>query len=492
MDKPSAQTETELKFALDGASLGAFKALPFLADAPRTDTHLVADYFDTEDHALHRAGYSLRLRRAGERRLQTLKGRLPGTGSLFRRSEIETEVDGAGIDQAALAAALPPELHAAVSGRLAVRFSVEVDRSEWLVRHRDGLVAVSCDQGAIRAGPAGEALVEVEFELKDGRASAVFALARAAVAGVALHIEPLAKSDRGYRLLCPAPDAPDDDWPALDADGPVDAGLRRLADALANEVAGARRQVMEQVAVEPVHRMRVLLRRLRSLLDFAEAMTGRHFDGVAQVVRDGFRQLGAVRDLDILAAAVPQNAAEAEQALGRIARERARELERARRILASRRFAAAMLELLAFAEAMPPDEDSAAGPLREAARRLLRRQWRALRRMPDPGDMTARRRHRFRIRAKTFRFTTDIFGGVFAGGKAPKRRRKMNNALRDLQDVLGRLNDRRNVEQLAESHLGRSVAASLGLAGPGRALTEDLSAADKARRRLLGRKAFWR
>ncbi len=57
----AAARETELKFLVDPGAAGAlFDALPPGTDkAART---LVSTYFDTDDQALRRAGFSLRLR----------------------------------------------------------------------------------------------------------------------------------------------------------------------------------------------------------------------------------------------------------------------------------------------------------------------------------------------------------------------------------------------------------------------------------------------
>ena len=77
-----------------GSSTGT-AALEGLADLSRTgagEQDLASVYFDTPKHKLGRNGISLRIRRNGEKRLQTVKSQC-ADGS-FRRGEWENEITG--------------------------------------------------------------------------------------------------------------------------------------------------------------------------------------------------------------------------------------------------------------------------------------------------------------------------------------------------------------------------------------------------------------
>jgi len=98
-----AGTEFELKYRasereaaerlLSLDALGPFEATGNVRPAQHEDL-----YVDTADGSLDRAGYAVRLRRAGGRTVVTLKSRVnSGTGSLHEREEIEGPTDG-GLD----------------------------------------------------------------------------------------------------------------------------------------------------------------------------------------------------------------------------------------------------------------------------------------------------------------------------------------------------------------------------------------------------------
>jgi len=68
--------EIEMKLSIAPDTIGSVLAHPLLAKARRSPDHagvLDATYFDTEERDLCRAGFSLRIRRQGDRRIQTLK-----------------------------------------------------------------------------------------------------------------------------------------------------------------------------------------------------------------------------------------------------------------------------------------------------------------------------------------------------------------------------------------------------------------------------------
>ncbi|WP_175561938.1 CYTH and CHAD domain-containing protein [Kaistia soli] len=489
----AAPTEIELKFTIDPTDLAVFRNLAFLTDLPSKRSSLSATYFDTEDQALRRAGYALRLRRSADGTIQTLKGASEGAAGLFSRSERECAVPGDTLDDAMLAAALPVDVRAATAGRLAPLFTVDVERTEWRVAVPGAVIAVSVDQGAIQAGDHQAPISEVEFELRSGTVEAVFALAGSAVENVALHLQPLGKSERGYQLLGAYAPRPRSVASAITSPT-LAAAIRPIMAELIEGIALERAAVLATGDPEAVHRLRVLLRRLRCLLEVAaETISGAKLGTSARTIRRAFRRLGTVRDLDILTAAVPQNAESADGAMSVIAADRQHAFAKVRRLLGSRGFAVAMLDLLSFStidrSADEPQADNEA-TLDEELRRVLTRRWHSVRQSRRPSKLSVRARHHLRIDVKTFRYTTDFFGELFLEAKAAKRRQRSDDAVRDLQTSLGKLNDRRNVERLARDHLGDPVTTALGLTASAPD-ESDLRGADKAFKRLMGGKPFW-
>jgi triphosphatase len=84
--------EIELKLATSKRGLHQAMALPWLkkqVDRSRKQ-ELTSIYFDTDDFALREHGVSLRVRKSGGQRLQTIKA---NSNALIAREEWETEID---------------------------------------------------------------------------------------------------------------------------------------------------------------------------------------------------------------------------------------------------------------------------------------------------------------------------------------------------------------------------------------------------------------
>src|SRR5262245_44294859 len=102
MDAPFIPTETELKLDIAPGDVDALLGAGIL-DGDGDDGALHAVYFDTPDQVLERHGLSLRIRRKGDRRVQTAKVS-DGGGRLFTRGEWEEPV----ADDTPVAALAPP------------------------------------------------------------------------------------------------------------------------------------------------------------------------------------------------------------------------------------------------------------------------------------------------------------------------------------------------------------------------------------------------
>jgi triphosphatase len=84
--------ELELKFHLPPGSRAILEASGVFAAAEAKQLHLVTTYFDTPNGLLEKAGLTLRVRRSGHTRIQTVKSRANGRGIAMNRSEWEWRI----------------------------------------------------------------------------------------------------------------------------------------------------------------------------------------------------------------------------------------------------------------------------------------------------------------------------------------------------------------------------------------------------------------
>ncbi len=196
--------EVELKLTADPAVLDRLDSHAALAplSEPRS---FVSTYYDTPDLALRAQGLALRIRRDGERRVQTLKATNGAAAGLFRRGEWEAPAGAdvpapSGMEGSPLERLLPDE--AAWAGLQPV-FSVAVERRTSLVERNGALVEIALDQGRVEADGRARDVAELELELIRGAPADVFDLARELAECGPLRLSTASKSQLGYALLDP-------------------------------------------------------------------------------------------------------------------------------------------------------------------------------------------------------------------------------------------------------------------------------------------------
>jgi inorganic triphosphatase YgiF len=142
---------------------------------------LTSTYFDTPGHLLRKAGIALRVRRDGNRILQTVKARASMHGGVSRAMGVESELDGAEPDLAAIADEyLRNRIAGPAAGKpLAPVFETVVRRAEAEVHDGNGTSAMlAVDDATIIAGSARASFRELEIELLSGPVSGLFGIAR--------------------------------------------------------------------------------------------------------------------------------------------------------------------------------------------------------------------------------------------------------------------------------------------------------------------------
>src|SRR5690242_20652449 len=113
---------------------------------------LVSVYFDTHDFALRDRGLSLRVRRVGEQRLQTVKANSP---TPMGRREWEAEIDR---DQPKLKlarhTALAPILNSDIGQHLKPVFETRIRRMAIPLQVRRSEIELALDEGCVLTGNA--------------------------------------------------------------------------------------------------------------------------------------------------------------------------------------------------------------------------------------------------------------------------------------------------------------------------------------------------
>jgi len=216
------------------------------------------------------------------------------------------------------------------------------------------------------------------------------------------------------------------------------------------EVAEANVQgVLDDLDTEFLHDLRVSVRRARSVL---RELEGVHPPRPWAQLRTELKWVqtvtGPLRDLDVQLLEWDEVAGargdELAPLLKLLERRRAAELARVRRALRSRRFAAALEAWRALALTPPADDTEdrprAALPIEAVAADRIRKVYRRMIRDGDriDDDSPDEDLHELRKRGKELRYLLELFGSPFPKSVV----RPLVSTLKDLQEVLGRFQDR--------------------------------------------------
>jgi triphosphatase len=517
-----APKEIEVKLELPPASLPRFKKIPLLRaqkGRPKTATE-VSVYFDTDTHKLHKKGMMLRVRRSGDRYVQTIKS--AGNSGPFTRNEWESDIDGRAPDlHLAQDTALAPLLSGKFRRQLKPVFETRVRRTTYPLSSGNSDIALTLDKGKIASGRNSRPLCEIELELKRGDEAELFKVARELTHVLPAQLALKSKSERGYEMLAGCDDAPvkaiavDLAPGAATRDGFKAIGLACLKQMIGNEPA--------LLAGDPegVHQMRVGFRRLRAAISlFADILQDPQTAALKGELRWLTGELGPARELEVLVTQVVAPVRRRHSRLQGISglsrdltQQRAAALARAQDAVRSPRFRALTLDIAAWLEAgewtRPQDDlvrDRGDVVIETSAAEQLTRRFRKIRKQGKKlARLDARSRHKLRIQAKKVRYASEFFADLFPGKKASRRRAKFLSALERVQDCLGDLNDiavheeritaiadRRGQGRRRRGSSKRAFAAGLLTGREDARLDTVLESASDAHAALAKIKPFWR
>lgn len=474
--------EIELKLELAPEAAALFERLPFLPGDSDVAA-LQAVYFDTPDRALAGRGVSLRIRRSGDRLVQTVKADNKSDGGLFARAEWEMPVrdEVPVIDARTPVAAM---LGDAVRG-IAPAFHVDVERRTWLVVQDDADIELVLDRGTASADGRQAAICEIELELKRGEPAALFALARRIDAELPLRLGVMTKAERGYRLREAMTAAVKAETVALVPSMTAGEAFARVAGACLRHYRLNEALLLDHYDAKALHQARVAIRRLRSAFSLFKPIwagtEGARFQGELKWLAG---VLGEARNLDVLIERI-----EVEEVRGQLEAVRAQVDERVGEWLRSARVRKLLIDLLEWLTLGAGLVEGAADEpaVDFAARRLQRLRKRIAKDGKGLAGLSDEARHEVRKDAKKLRYASEFFAGLFDRKKA-RRHAKFIAALEEVQTGLGELNDMVAAPGLL-AHYG--LSAEVVAVRPKRK-QKLLGAAACAHEALLEAPRFWR
>lgn len=469
--EPPAGMEMELKLELDAAGMEDLSGSDLLADAPIAVSQR-AIYFDTPDQALLDAGLSLRIRKEGERRVQTVKAS-GATAGLFVRPEWEFDVadDEPVLDHTSLVRALIGNGADAITPV----FVVENERRQWMI----GSIEISLDDGRVIAGDRETPFVEVELEHKAGDPAAIFALARRIDAVAPVQLGVMSKAERGYRLRGPALAASKAHRVALDEGMTAASALQAIGFACLRHYRLNVPLVLDHQDAAALHQARVAIRRLRSALTIHKTVfTDRALPRLNAELRWLAAELGKARDIDVVLKSTSE-----EDIRAQLLEARTAAYDTAGLALQSARARGLMIDLaewLSMGEWLRDDANAEAQttPVLGFAARTLRKLRKKVKRQGHNLEaLDDESRHELRKTAKKLRYATEFFAALYDRKRDRRRFKRFLAALEGLQDSLGDLNDL------------SAASATLRRLGVTFADAEERAADPKARATLLGQAA---
>jgi inorganic triphosphatase YgiF len=496
--------EIELKLELEPGSSEKLTNHALLRGGPAKATDQISTYFDTADGAIRQAGFSLRVREAKGKFIQTVKQSDGPAAGLFDRPEWEQEIDSADVNfDAADQTPLAPLLGKKIRKRLEPLIKVEVRRSLWNVHSAGCEIELILDEGVVTGGGDSETIAEVELELKQGEPGALIELARDLAKAAPLRLGVLTKAERGYRLADGSSGKILKAEPIeLRADMNAADGFAAIAYACLRHFRLNEELVVTKRDPGALHQARVAMRRLRSAFTlFRPVISDDTYQRLREEVRWFTNQLGDARNLDVLMKRFGRDKGEeADRLRERLSTERDAAYEQVIDALRSDRLRALMIDIVGWIETglWRETNEMARLPLPEYARTQLDKRWRKVRKGgKDLKAADPEVRHQLRIEVKKLRYAVEFLASLTRGDDALGRQKAFVAALEEMQEQLGELNDvetARNMlgNLLSSDQDGREIRFVRQRLSLPQSEGQQLEAAQKAYGQLAEVGRYWR
>ncbi len=471
--------EIELKLEVAPGATKQLMRQSWLNGAKRKSQRQLSVYFDTPEGELRERGYSLRVRSVGDHFFQTVKSLDTGAG-LLERGEWEWEIEGAQPDLTVLAST---PLAGIDTGRLEAVVSSDVNRTACRLTPEGAEVELDVDRGIMFAGGRELSVSEVEIELIRGEPSSVMSLARRIAEEVSVKLGVMSKAERGFALATGALDQATKAEPVVvQPDMSVAEAFEMIVTACVRHFRLNEPLVIHRRVPEALHQARVAVRRLGAAFAlFRSAVADDEFARLRDEFRWFIRQLGDARNLDVyLRRTLPVETRQ------RLERKRQAAYDLAIAAMESERFRWLILDLVVWASFGTWRKGAKAKRrLEPYVRRRIDRQWKKISGTDGISGMKDERRHRLRIRIKKFRYSLEFMDSLY--GQARKRKKKSAEAVKELQEALGQLNDM----VVARSFVLDDVCPTT-CAAPGEEQRRHVRKASRAINRMRKAGPYWR
>jgi triphosphatase len=488
--------EVELKFRLDPQTCQSFGSLEELRNIEPQEQRFHTTYFDEAHNRLRDSGFELRIRSDGARRMQTLK-----SGAGAQRGEWESEISQE-TPQLGEIGETPAATLLKNVDRLRPVFSLAINRLVWRLDRHGASIEVALDRGVIKADGRSRPIREAELELKSGPVSVLFDFAHEIGERLETPLSFVNKGYRGFRLAQDRDESPEHEIDLhLDRDISAQDAFRTIINACLRQFSVNEELLRDRLRSEAVHQARIAVRRMRAAFSmYKEVVTGVEADFLRRELKWLSDLLGDARDKDVFLSGRLSEIELEHPGVPGFADVRARVEEmyraagdRLEEALHSQRFRDLLLSLVRFVHDDEKGNDAMGGRFMEFAASELRRRLDAVAKKKKVArGHDALKRHRLRIKAKKLRYMSEFFVPV---AKDEKLLAKTSEDLKELQDLLGALNDSIAAERLLGGIACQSqnpaviFAAALtgGLQAPSPRLRER---AIKIHARLRGREPF--
>ena len=193
--------EIELKMTVLPSAVGDSLSglLEILGVGEVKETWLANTYFDTPDLLLNKSRIALRVREKGGTFIQTLKTAGQSMGGLSRRGEWEWDLSENKLDATLLTSDVwPSEIPVE---NLVPIFETNFKRVSAIIESSGTNVELAIDEGYILAGERRWPLSELELEIIEGEAGALFGIAAKIAEIMPVMLSDISKAEKGYRLL---------------------------------------------------------------------------------------------------------------------------------------------------------------------------------------------------------------------------------------------------------------------------------------------------
>lgn len=192
----------ELEIKLSVAQSDLDRAVDWLLGQPNTyeseTLQLGNTYYDTPNGDLNSQKIALRIRKVGDKHIQTLKTRGEFVDGAHRRQEWEWPLIGTKLNMGLIADT--PVGQSVNLAKLRPVFETNFQRRVVMIEQGESLIEVAIDSGDILAGGRSRPLSEIEFELKTGDAALLLAWARRLADEVPVFLNLVSKAEQGYYL----------------------------------------------------------------------------------------------------------------------------------------------------------------------------------------------------------------------------------------------------------------------------------------------------